>query len=56
MPYGNYAAILFHDKNSNNVIDHGMFGPSEPMGFPNDYTMSGHSGMPTVRSNFTATQ
>ncbi len=49
IPYREYAAILFHDKNSNKVIDHGMFGPSEPMGFPNGYKMSHSSGSPSFK-------
>lgn len=39
LPYGDYAAILFHDENSNMTIDHKLFGP-EPLGFSNGSKMS----------------
>jgi uncharacterized protein (DUF2141 family) len=42
-----YAIVVFHDKNSNGIIDHGMFGPSEPLGFSGGYKLSLLSGLPT---------
>lgn len=47
LPYGDYAAVLFHDENSNNVIDHRFGFPNEPIGFSNDWRLSFFSGMPT---------
>lgn len=44
---GSYALVVFHDENSNGVIDHGAFGPSEPIGFSNGFTLSLISGLPT---------
>jgi uncharacterized protein (DUF2141 family) len=42
-----YAVVVFHDKNDNGIIDHGMFGPSEPLGFSGGYKLSMLSGLPT---------
>ncbi len=37
LPSGEYAISLFHDVNSNNVLDKNMFGiPSEDYGFSNN--------------------
>ena len=47
IPYGDYAAILFHDENSNGILDHKWGFPNEPIGFSNDWTLSLFSGMPT---------
>jgi uncharacterized protein (DUF2141 family) len=47
VPAGYYAAILFHDENSNGVIDHRFGFPKEPMGFSNNWRLSLFSGMPT---------
>lgn len=47
LPIGNYAAILFHDENANNTIDHRFGIPNEPMGFSNNWRLSLFSGMPT---------
>jgi len=33
---GVYAVTVVHDKNSNNTLDHGIFGPSEAYGFSNN--------------------
>jgi uncharacterized protein (DUF2141 family) len=32
---GSYAVIAFHDENDNGTLDHGMFGPAEPLGGSN---------------------
>lgn len=47
IPYGEYAAIFFHDENSNGVLDHRWGFPNEPMGFSNDWTLTLTSGMPS---------
>jgi len=47
LPAGDYAAILFHDENSNGTIDHRFGFPKEPMGFSNNWRLSLFSGMPT---------
>ena len=31
IPYGDYAAILFQDKNANGALDHKFGFPNEPM-------------------------
>lgn len=50
IPYGEYAAILYHDQNSNGTLDHNFFRiPDEPMGFSNQWKLNLFSGMP----NFT---
>ncbi len=46
LPYGNYAIILFHDENSNGILDHTIFLPSEPIGFSSNWRLSLFSGMP----------
>lgn len=43
---GTYAALVFHDENSNGVIDHGLLGPSEPLGFSGGFVLSLFSGRP----------
>lgn len=43
---GSYAAVVFHDENDNGKIDHGMLGPSEPLGFSGGFTLSLFSGRP----------
>ena len=47
LPVGDYAAILFHDENSNGIVDHRFGFPNEPMGFSNNWRLSLFSGMPT---------
>ncbi|MEO7990393.1 MAG: DUF2141 domain-containing protein [Chryseolinea sp.] len=47
IPYGNYAAILFHDENANGILDHKLGFPNEDMGFSNQWKLSLFSGMPT---------
>ena len=47
IPFGDYAAILFQDENSNGILDHKLGFPNEPMGFSNDWKLSLFSGMPT---------
>jgi uncharacterized protein (DUF2141 family) len=46
LPYGSYALILFHDENSNGILDHKFFIPAEPMGFSNNWRLTLFSGMP----------
>jgi Uncharacterized protein conserved in bacteria (DUF2141) len=36
---GEYAVIAAHDENDNGEVDHGMFGPSEPIGFSNGFRL-----------------
>ncbi len=46
LPAGTYAAVVFHDENDNGVIDHGLLGPSEPLGFSGGFVLSLLSGRP----------
>lgn len=46
LPYGNYAAIAWHDQNANAILDYKLGMPSEPMGFSNNWKLSLFSGMP----------
>ena len=46
LKYGVYAAIAFHDENSNGELDHSWGIPSEPIGFTNRWKLSLFSGMP----------
>ncbi len=42
LPEGEYAIKIFHDKNSNRVLDTGFFGlPKEPYGFSNNVRPKG---------------
>lgn len=43
---GRYATVVFHDENDNGVIDHGLLGPSEPLGFSGGFVLSLVSGRP----------
>lgn len=45
--YGEYAAIIVHDTNSNGHIDHSWGIPSEPLGYTNHWKLTLLSGMPT---------
>ena len=47
LPFGEYAAIIVHDKNSNGIIDHQFGMPAEPLRYTNDWKLSLFSGMPT---------
>lgn len=47
LTYGEYAAIVVHDKNANGIIDHQWGFPDEPLGYPNNWGLSVFSGMPT---------
>jgi uncharacterized protein (DUF2141 family) len=49
LPNGNYAAIAYHDENSNGILDHKLGFPNEPMGFSNAWDLGLFSGMPTFR-------
>lgn len=46
LPAGTYAVVVFHDENDNGKIDHGLLGPSEPLGFSGGFTLSLLSGRP----------
>lgn len=48
IPFGEYAAILFQDENSNSTLDHNFLGlPKEPLGFSNNWKLTIFSGMPS---------
>lgn len=47
IPFGNYAAILFHDENADGILDHKFGFPNENMGFSNQWKLSLFSGMPS---------
>ena len=46
LPAGRYAVVVFHDQNDNLEIDHGLLGPSEPLGFSGSFALSLLSGRP----------
>ena len=46
LPAGRYAVVVFHDQNDNLVIDYGLLGPSEPLGFSGGFVLSPLSGRP----------
>lgn len=46
LPAGSYAVAVFHDENDNGKIDHGLLGPSEPLGFSGGFCLSLFSGRP----------
>lgn len=46
LPAGRYALVVFHDENDNGIIDHGVLGPSEPLGFSGGFRLSLVSGRP----------
>jgi uncharacterized protein (DUF2141 family) len=47
LPPGQYAVVVFHDLNSNGVIDHNFIGlPTESLGFSNNFSLSPTSGLP----------
>jgi uncharacterized protein (DUF2141 family) len=46
LPAGSYAVVVFHDENDNGQIDHGLLGPSEPLGFSGGFALSLFSGRP----------
>jgi uncharacterized protein (DUF2141 family) len=47
LPAGRYALVVFHDRNGNGQIDHGLLGPSEALGFSGGFRLSLFSGRPT---------
>ncbi len=47
LPFGDYAAIIVHDKNGNGIIDHKWGMPNEPLGYTNNWQLSLFSGMPS---------
>jgi uncharacterized protein (DUF2141 family) len=55
--YGDYAAIIVHDKNLNGETDHSFGFPSEPLGFTNNWRLTLFSGIPDfddLKFNFSA--
>ena len=44
---GAYAVVVFHDENDNGVIDHGVLGPSESIGFSGGFVLGLVSGKPS---------
>ena len=46
LPAGRYAAVLFHDENGNETLDHGLLGPAEPLTFSGGFSLSLFSGLP----------
>ncbi|MFA6455209.1 MAG: DUF2141 domain-containing protein [Bacteroidota bacterium] len=49
IPHGEYAAIVFHDENSDGEVDHRWGFPAEPMGFSNGWRLTLFSGMPSFK-------
>lgn len=47
LAYGDYAAILVHDENSNGKIDHSFGLPAEQLGYTNNWTLGVFTGMPS---------
>jgi len=47
LPAGAYAVVVFHDENGNGIIDHGLLGPSEPIGFSGGFALGVLSGFPS---------
>jgi uncharacterized protein (DUF2141 family) len=57
LPYGDYAAIIVHDRNANGMIDHSFGIPAEPLAYTNHWKLSLFSGMPTFgKLRFTFSQ
>jgi uncharacterized protein (DUF2141 family) len=47
LPFGNYAAVAYHDENTNQKLDHHFLGyPDEPLGYSGGFTFSIFSGFP----------
>lgn len=46
LPAGRYALVVFHDQNDNLALDHGLLGPTEPLGFSGGFELSLFSGRP----------
>ena len=45
--FGNYAAIVFHDENDNDDLDHNMLHfPAEPLGYSNGFKLGLFTGLP----------
>ena len=56
--YGDYAAIILHDQNSDGEVEHCLGIPCEPLGFTNNWDLTLFSGMPTfdkLKFNFSKT-
>jgi uncharacterized protein (DUF2141 family) len=47
LPYGEYAAIILHDQNSDGEVEHCWGVPCEPLGYTNNWELTLFSGMPT---------
>ena len=50
LPAASYALVVFHDENGNGIIDHGLLGPSEPIGFSGGFALGVLSGFPVSKS------
>lgn len=47
MEFGNYAAIVFHDENGNDDLDHNALRfPAEPLGYSNGFRLGLFTGLP----------
>ena len=50
LPFGEYALVAYHDRNSNEKLDHHWLGyPSEPIGYSSNFHFGLFSGMPTFK-------
>lgn len=48
LKWGEYALFVFHDENSNGIVDHTWYRfPAEPMGFSNGFRISLLTPVPT---------
>ena len=47
LSFNDYAIIVVHDVNSNDIIDHKWGFSAEPLGYSNEWKLSLLSGMPT---------
>jgi uncharacterized protein (DUF2141 family) len=48
LKYGTYAVTVFHDENSNGILDHNLLRmPAEPLGFSNGFQLGIFSGLPS---------
>lgn len=60
LPNGEYAAVAYHDENSNGELDHHFLGfPNEPLGYSGGFEFGLFSGMPSfdkLKFRFSAPQ
>lgn len=47
LPAGRYAVVVFHDEDDSGDLEHGVFGPKEPIGFSNGFRIRLLSLVPT---------